>query len=82
VWDYPTMTVIADTKKRVMVPGAKPGDVFSCERQDENHFLLVRLSVPPPPKKKTRAEVRRALKNSKLKFDLTWEELRAMTREP
>lgn len=76
------MTVTADAKKRVVVPGAKPGDVFACEQQDENHFLLVRLAAPPAPVKKTRAEVRRAIKNSKLKFDATWEELRAITREP
>jgi hypothetical protein len=56
--------------------------VFACEQQDENHFHLARLNPPPPLKKKTRAEVRRAIKNSRMKFDLTWEELRAMTREP
>jgi hypothetical protein len=76
------MTVTADAKKRVVVPGVKPGDVFACERQDENHFLLVRLGRPPKPVKKTKAEVRRALRNSKLKFDLTWEKLRSVTREP
>ena len=79
------MTVTADSKKRVVVPGAKPGDVFACERQSENHFLLVRLTAPPPPpkaKKMTRTQVRRAIKNSKMKFDMTWEELRALTREP
>ena len=76
------MTVTADAKKRVVLPDAKPGDVFACERQNENRFLLVRLAPPPPPLKMTKAEVRRALKSSKLKFDLTWDELRAMTREP
>ena len=76
------MTVTADAKKRVVLPDAKAGDVFACERQNKNPFLLVRLAPPPPPPKKTRAEVRRALKNSKLKFDLTWNELRALTREP
>lgn len=79
------MTITADSKKRVVVPGAKPGDVFICERQSENHFLLVRLSVPPPPppaKKMTRAQVRRAIKTSRMKFDMTWEELRELTREP
>jgi hypothetical protein len=35
-----------------------------------------------PPRKKTRAEVRRATKNSEMKFNMAWEELRAMTREP
>jgi hypothetical protein len=76
------MTVTADSKRRVVVPGVKPGDVFACERQDENRFLLVRLLAPPPPPRKTGAEVRRAIKKSKMKFDLTWEELRALTREP
>jgi hypothetical protein len=76
------VTVKADTKKRVVVPGAKPGDVFACEQQDENHFLLIRLARPPAPLKKTKAEVRRAIKTSRMKFDLTWDELRAITREP
>ena len=34
------------------------------------------------PRKKTRVEVRRAFRASKLKFNLTWEQLSAMTREP
>ena len=76
------MTVIADSKRRVLVPGARPGDVFACEDQGNDHFLLMRLNKPAPPNKKTRAEVRKAIANSKLKFDMTWEELRQMTREP
>lgn len=76
------MTITADSKKRVVIPWVKPGDVFNCEQHDDNHYSLAKLQLPPPPKKKTRAEVRRALKNSKLKFDVTWNELRAMTREP
>jgi len=78
------MTVVADSKRRVVMPGAKPGDVFACERRDKNHFLFVRLTAPPPPKTKkmTKAQVLRAIKNSKMKFDLTWEELRELTREP
>ena len=79
------MATIADAKRRVVLPGAKPGDVFHCERQDENHYLLIRLATPPPlPKKQrmTRAQVRRALRNSRMKFDMTWEELRKLTREP
>jgi hypothetical protein len=76
------MTVIADSKRRVMVPNARPGDVFACADEGNGHFLLVRLNKPAPPKKKTRAEIRKAIANSKMKFDLTWEELRQMTREP
>jgi hypothetical protein len=43
----------------------------------------VRLTKPAPPRKKmTHAEVRKAVASSKMKFDMTWEELRQMTREP
>jgi hypothetical protein len=43
---------------------------------------LVRLNMPEPPKRKTRAEVRKAMADSKLKFDMSWDELRELTREP
>jgi hypothetical protein len=83
LWDCPTMTVIADSKRRVIVPGARPGDVFACEDEGNGHFLLVRLNKPAPPKKKmTRAEIRKALAASRMKFDMSWDELRQMTREP
>lgn len=76
------MTITADSKKRVVVPGARPGDVFACEDQGNGHFLLVRLEPPEPPERKTRAEVRKAIATSTLKFDMSWDELRRMTREP
>jgi hypothetical protein len=76
------MTVIADSKKRVVMPGARPGDVFACEDEGNGHFRLVRLNKPAPPKKMTRAEVSAAIKSSKMKPMMTWDELRALTREP
>ena len=76
------MTITADSKRRVVIPWVKAGDVFACEQRDKNHFSLARLNPPAPPKKKSRAQVLRAIKSSKLKFDMTWEELRALTREP
>jgi hypothetical protein len=78
------MTITADSKKRVVIPGAKPGDVFAVVQQDENHITLARLQSPPPlaSEKLTKHQVAHALKNSKLKFDLTWNELSAVTREP
>jgi len=76
------MTVIADAKKRVLLPDARPGDVFAFENQGNGHFLLVRLEMPASPRKKTRAEVLRAIKSSKMKPLMSWEKLRAITREP
>jgi len=75
------MTVTADAKRRVVVPGIKPGDVFACERQDANHITLVKLVLPPCPEKRTRREIRRAIKRSKMSPTMTWDKLRAMTRE-
>jgi hypothetical protein len=34
------------------------------------------------PRRKIRAEVRKAIAASKMKFDLSWDELRQRTREP
>ena len=76
------MTITADNKKRVVSPWAKAGDVCACEQRDENHFSLARLTLPKPPKKKTKAQIRHAILHSKMKFDMTWDELRVLTREP
>ena len=53
------MTIKADSKKRVVVPDARPGDVFVYEDQGNGHFHLMRLEVPDRPKKITRAQVER-----------------------
>ncbi len=76
------MTIKADCKKRVVVPDARPGDVFTYENQGNGHFHFVRLSVPEPPNRKTRAQVRKAISTTKLKFEFSWDELRGLTREP
>ena len=76
------MTVTADAKRRVVVPGIKPGDVLVWEQHDENRFTLVKLVMPPPARKKTRREIRLAIKRSKMSPSMDWNELRALTREP
>ncbi len=75
------MTVTADAKRRVVVPGVKPGDIFACEQRDENRFMLVKLTVPLPAKKKGRNEILRAIKQSKMSPAMNWEKLRTLTRE-
>ena len=47
-WDYPIMTVKADEKKRVVLPSAKPGDVFNVEFSS-GKILLTKL-VPAASK--------------------------------
>jgi hypothetical protein len=76
------VTITTDSKKRVVIPWAKPGDVFDCVQQDENHIALAKLIPPPKAKKRTRAQVRRAIMNSKMQPIMPWDELRKLTREP
>jgi hypothetical protein len=51
VWDYPTVTVIADNKKRVTLP-TKPGERFDVRVMGDGQFVLTRLepSRPRPAK--------------------------------
>ncbi len=76
------MTSKVDQKKRVVLPSATPGDVFDVQRVAENRFVLVRLEKPAAEKRMTAAQCRRAMSAAPLKPHLTWDELRAITREP
>ena len=54
LWDYPTMTLIADDKKRITLPKpVKPCDAFDCV-QEGNRFVLVKLEKPTSPRSKVR----------------------------
>ena len=81
-WDNPTMTTTADSKKRVVLPGAKPGDVFDVQRNGDGRFLLVRLERPAPAPRMSRAQCLRAIAAAPLDLKMDWETLRALTREP
>jgi hypothetical protein len=75
------MTLTADSKKRVVVPGAAPGDVFACAHVGEG-IVLKRIYRRTPRKKLTKAQVLKAIRNCQALRGVKWEELRAMTREP
>ena len=75
------MTLTADSKKRVVLPGAAPGDVFACE-QNGPELVLRRIYREAPRKKLTKAQALKAIRKWKLKPAMSWEELRKFTREP
>jgi hypothetical protein len=75
------MTVTADSKKRVILPGCSPGEVFAFEDKGNGHFLLIRLTKPAPPGKKTRSEVRTAIEASRMRPAMGWDELKKLTRD-
>ena len=70
-----------DSKKRIVLPNGRPGDVFDIQRQAEGRLLLVRLEKPERDGKMSRAECLEAMRSSPLQPTMTWEELRELTRE-
>jgi hypothetical protein len=83
LWDYPTMSIsTADKKKRVVIPVARPGDVFDVHQEGEGRVLLVRLVRPQPKIRMSRAECLRAMAAAPLSPEIEWNELRKLTREP
>ena len=75
-------TSIADAKRRIVLPGATPGDVYDIQKVDESRFVLIKLQRPDPPRRKKKADVLRAISDSPLHPAMSWEELKKTTREP
>ena len=75
------MTLTADAKKRVVIPGAVPGDVFAFE-QTKQGILLRRVYRHAPRKRRSKAQALKAIRSWKFKPAMPWEELRRLTREP
>lgn len=76
------MATKADSKKRIVLPRARPGDVFDVQEQEEGRYLLVRLEPPEPKTSLSREDCLRAMDERPLRLGTTWEELRRVTREP
>jgi hypothetical protein len=70
-----------DTKKRIILPGSLPGDVYDIQQQEEGRFLLVRLEKPKRTRQLSRKACLEAMSKAPLTPTLTWEKLRKMTRE-
>jgi hypothetical protein len=72
-------TVKVDSAHRVRLMSLNPGDIY--EPQVGQDTIILRR-VPPPRRKWTYDEVVQAIKTSKLRFEHSWEDMRAETREP
>lgn len=83
MWDNPTMsTAKVDSKKRILLPNGKPGDIFEIQQQAEGCLLLVRLEKPEPAERMSRKACIEAMQKSPLHPTIPWEQLRQLTREP
>ena len=74
--------VRADPKRRVVIPGARLGDIFDVQRQGEERFVLVRLHRFPVAPRMSREACLDAMSRSPLNPTLSWEQLRRITRGP
>ena len=71
-----------DTKKRIVLPSGNPGDVFDVQQQGEGRYLLVRLEKPDRQDRLNKAACLEAMKEAPLRPTMSWDELKALTREP
>jgi bifunctional DNA-binding transcriptional regulator/antitoxin component of YhaV-PrlF toxin-antitoxin module len=71
-----------DAKRRVVLPHARPGDIFEIRSQGEGRLLLVRLEAPEPAPGMTLARSLEAMAAAPLRPRLSWDSLKALTREP
>jgi hypothetical protein len=76
------MTTKADAKRRVVLPGAEPGEVYDVQRRGDGEYLLVKLQRPEPKGNPSREECLRAMDAAPLRPSMSWEQLRSLTREP
>lgn len=72
----------ADQKRRVVLPGTAPGDVFDVQRGEDGRYVLVKLvrSVPSVGNRSA-DEVIDALNRAPLDSRMRWESIRRLTRE-
>ena len=76
------MTAKADAKRRIVLPGAEPGDVYDVQKRGDGTVLLVKLERPEPRAVLTRGECLKAMDAAPLRPSMSWEELASLTREP
>jgi len=82
-WDNPTMsTAKVDSKKRIVLPDGRPGDIYDVQTEGEKRIVLVRLEKPEPAKRMSREACMEAISEAPLNPTTPWEKLRELTREP
>ncbi|HKH49413.1 MAG TPA: hypothetical protein VKM72_32490 [Thermoanaerobaculia bacterium] len=74
-------TSTVDAKRRVVIPAARPGDIFDIQSQGEGRLLLVRLERPESGPGMSMDRCLAAIVAAPLRPKMIWEALKAMTRE-
>ncbi|MCU0794620.1 MAG: hypothetical protein MUF31_01655 [Akkermansiaceae bacterium] len=70
-----------DSKRRLVLPGAQPGETYAVHESSPGHYELAKLTPSPRPKP-TAEELDKLLKSSALTPVMSWQDLSKNTREP
>ena len=82
-WEIPTMKVLTvDTKRRLVLPGSKPGECYAVREAGPGHYELAKVIPASKKPKPKRAEIDALLASAALTPRMIWEQLRVLTREP
>ncbi|MCC6145202.1 MAG: hypothetical protein IT368_15455 [Candidatus Hydrogenedentes bacterium] len=71
-----------DSQLRITLPEGQPGDEYEIQKQDKGRLLLIPVQKIESSEPSTREEILKAIEENPIRMEMTWEELRAMTREP
>jgi hypothetical protein len=72
---------IVDNKRRLTLPGACPGEAYSVREAAPGHYELAKV-IPAPRPKLNAEELDTLLALQPLTPQMSWNELRSITREP
>jgi hypothetical protein len=72
---------IVDNKRRLTLPGARPGDAYTVRQSTPGHYELS-MVIPAPRPKPSAEELDVLLATQPLTPKMGWDELRSLTREP
>ena len=75
-------TSTVDSKKRIVLPHGRPGEVFDIQQQNDERLILVRLTKPEAPYPMSREACLEAMREAPLRSTMSWDRLRELTREP
>jgi len=82
-WDRSTMSAVeVDSKRRIVLPGGRPGEVYDVQRLDDGQLLVVRLEKPEPALRRNRETCLTAMETNPLQPTMSWEALKHLSREP
>lgn len=74
--------VKVDSKRRIVLPGGKPGEIYDVQSLADGQILVVRLEKPEPVWSRDRETCLAAMDSNPLQPGMDWEDLKNLTREP